>query len=68
MASSVLELLIQALDNKQIASRLGVAEQTVRNHVSIIYSKLGITNRMQILQIVDKLKTLLRRKGPAGPT
>jgi DNA-binding NarL/FixJ family response regulator len=64
----ILDLLIRALDNRQIASTLNVAEQTVRNHVSIIYSKLGITNRMQILQIVDKLKILLRRKGPAAQT
>jgi len=58
----VLELLIQALDNKQIAVQLNVAEQTVRNHVSVIYSKLGITNRMQILQIVDRIKAILRRR------
>ena len=63
--TEVLELLIQALDNKQIATSLNVAEQTVRNHVSVIYSKLGITNRMQILQIVDRIKTMLRRKPPA---
>ena len=60
----VLELLIEALDNKQIAQKLFVAEQTIRNHVSVIYSKLDIENRMQILQHIDNIKSFLRRRSP----
>ena len=43
----VLHLLAQGLDNKEIAAKLFIAEQTVKNHVSIIYSKLGVHDRFQ---------------------
>ncbi|HEX9029091.1 MAG TPA: response regulator transcription factor [Anaerolineales bacterium] len=43
----VLQLLAQGLANKQIASRLGISEHTVKFHVSGIYSKLGVTNRTE---------------------
>lgn len=41
--------------NKQIAHELSIAEQTVRNHVSSIYFKLGIKDRFQIIQLANKL-------------
>jgi len=40
-----LRLLVLGLENKQIAERLHVAEQTVKNNVSVIYSKLGVGSR-----------------------
>ena len=40
-----LRLLVLDLENKQIADRLHVAEQTVKNNVSVIYTKLGVANR-----------------------
>ena len=40
-----LRLLVLGLENKQIADRLHVAEQTVKNNVSVIYAKLGVGNR-----------------------
>ena len=48
----VLHLLAQALDNRQIADHLHVAEQTVRNYIHSIYSKLGISNRMEIVRVL----------------
>ena len=43
----VLELLSQGLSNKQIARALGISEITVKAHVSSIFRKLGVTNRVQ---------------------
>jgi pimeloyl-ACP methyl ester carboxylesterase/DNA-binding CsgD family transcriptional regulator len=43
----VLELLAQGHDNGTIAGRLGISEKTVRNQVSSIFSKLGVTSRAQ---------------------
>ncbi len=41
----VLHCLAQGHDNHQIAERLCIGEKTVRNHVSSIFSKLGISSR-----------------------
>jgi len=43
----ILALLAQGYDNKEIAKRIYAAEQTVKNYVSIIYSKLGVKDRVQ---------------------
>ena len=41
----VLELLSQGLGNAQNAARLGLAESTVKNHVSTLFALLAVDNR-----------------------
>jgi len=43
----VLERLALGLGNKQIAAQLGIAERTVKFHVSSVFTKLGATNRTE---------------------
>jgi DNA-binding NarL/FixJ family response regulator len=43
----VLELIGRGLPNKRIALELGVAEKTVKTHVSHVLAKLGVTDRTQ---------------------
>ncbi len=43
----VLRLLAQGLDNAAIARRLVLTTRTVQNHVSTIYSKLGVSSRTE---------------------
>jgi len=43
----VLELIVEGLDNAQIASRLGITERTVRAHVSSVLERTGVSNRTQ---------------------
>jgi DNA-binding NarL/FixJ family response regulator len=43
----VVELMAQGLDNRDIAARLKIADKTVRNHVSVIFSKLSVASRSQ---------------------
>ena len=43
----ILKLLSQGLSNKQIATRLHLAGGTVKNYVSNILNKLGVTDRTQ---------------------
>jgi len=45
----VLELVAQGLDNHAIGATLGISERTVRNNVSIIFSKLGVDSRAQAI-------------------
>ena len=49
----VLHLIVQALDNKQVADHLFVAEQTARNYIHSIYNKLGTSNRMEIVKVLE---------------
>jgi DNA-binding NarL/FixJ family response regulator len=43
----IVRLMAQGWDNARIAGELNLAEQTVRNYVSRIYTKLGVTSRVQ---------------------
>ena len=43
----VLAQVAQGKSNAQIADSLSLAEKTVRNHVSAILSKLGLSNRVE---------------------
>ena len=43
----VLSLLTQGKSNKEIAAALGISHQTVKNHVTAIFRKLGVEDRTQ---------------------
>ena len=45
----LLELIAKGRDNAQIAATLGLSEKTVRNHITGIFSKLGVENRSQAI-------------------
>ena len=34
--------------NREIAERLGLREQTIKNQLSLIYGKLGVRNRLEL--------------------
>jgi DNA-binding NarL/FixJ family response regulator len=43
----VLDLVARGLDNSAIARRLVVSDKTVRNHVSHVFTKLGVASRAE---------------------
>lgn len=45
--NEVLILLTQGLFNKEIGYKLGISEKTVKNHVSNIFKKIGVSDRTQ---------------------
>jgi pimeloyl-ACP methyl ester carboxylesterase/DNA-binding CsgD family transcriptional regulator len=47
----ILEVVAEGLDNYEIAARLDISEKTVRNHVSMIFSKLQIRSRAQAVAL-----------------
>lgn len=42
----IMQLIVQGLSNRQIGLALGIAEHTVEKHLSNVYRKLNVTNRM----------------------
>ena len=50
----ILSLIAQGYDNREIAKRLYIGEQTVRNYVSIIYSKMGVKDRVLVAKMASK--------------
>ncbi|HYO69365.1 MAG TPA: response regulator transcription factor [Archangium sp.] len=44
----VLGLVASGADNLQISARLGITERTVKAHVSNLYRKLGVQNRVEM--------------------
>lgn len=43
----VLKLLAVGMYNKEVAEKLNISERTVKNHVSIIFKKIEVTDRTQ---------------------
>lgn len=44
----VVELVAQGLKNREIAEELGIGEYVVRNYVSKIYQKIGVSSRVEL--------------------
>ena len=71
----VLALLADGLPNKVIARRLGIAEKTVKAHVTQIFQALGVSDRTQAALWADRQGSVaglaerrarLREEGSAG--
>ncbi|GAX91178.1 LuxR C-terminal-related transcriptional regulator [Effusibacillus lacus] len=45
----VMHLVIKGLSNREIAAKLFISEHTVKNHMSNIFQKLGVSDRTQLI-------------------
>lgn len=54
----ILDLLANGWDNARIANQLNLAEQTVRNHLSRMYTKLEVRSRAEAIVWVKEQKLL----------
>jgi two-component system, NarL family, response regulator DevR len=60
----ILELIGEGLTNRQIAERLYLAEKTVKNYVSNLLAKLGMSRRTEAAAFAARLDE--RRQRPYG--
>ncbi len=55
----VLELLVEGLNNREIAERLFVSRATAKAHVSHILDKMGVSNRAEAIAVALREKIVL---------
>jgi NarL family two-component system response regulator YdfI len=51
----ILQLLAYGLSNKQIAAKLVISAHTVKFHISMIYNKMGTSNRVETVNLGLKM-------------
>jgi DNA-binding NarL/FixJ family response regulator len=60
----VVRLVWEGLKNKQIAGRLSIADVTVRHHLTSIFSKLDVTDRLSLVVFAFRNGLALAEVGP----
>ena len=59
----VLDLIGDGLSNREIGDRLGVAEKTVKNHITSLLAKMGLQRRTQVAAWVAGQRASGWRRG-----
>lgn len=59
----ILQLVLDGLTNRQIATKLGTTEQTVKNQLTGLYPELGVTNRTQAIVVALRKGYLHLKRG-----
>jgi PAS domain S-box-containing protein len=54
----VLQCLVNGFTNQEIAEALLISERTVKNHVTHIFDKLGVDNRVQVIMCLKEYEIL----------
>ena len=63
----VVSLVCEGRKNQEIADRLFISESTVRHHLSSIYGKLGVSNRLDLVIYANRHGLIDLRLQPAEP-
>jgi FixJ family two-component response regulator len=53
----VMELVVKGLHNRRIAEELGISPRTVEVHKARVMEKLGVSNLVELVRLVDQGKT-----------
>jgi DNA-binding NarL/FixJ family response regulator len=52
-------LKLMELPNREIANQLFLAEGTIKNHISTIYAKLGVSSRLEAIKWAERNGVIL---------
>jgi two-component system nitrate/nitrite response regulator NarL len=58
----VINTIVEGYSNKEIAHRFSISEQTVKHHLSSIFDKVGVSNRLE-LALFSVHNQLLNKRG-----
>jgi|SoiMethySBSTD1v2_1073268.scaffolds.fasta_scaffold6121432_2 two-component system, NarL family, nitrate/nitrite response regulator NarL len=45
----IIDLLLRGQSNKEIASQLGVSDQTIKNQLTTLYRKMDVSSRLELV-------------------
>ena len=57
----IVALLLEGCANKDIAARIGVSDQTIKNQLSALYQKVGVHSRLELVALVRDQRLFTRR-------
>ena len=49
----LVELILNKLNNRQISEKLFISQGTVKNYLTILYTKLGVKNRQELIDFIQ---------------
>jgi DNA-binding NarL/FixJ family response regulator len=58
----IISAIVNGASNRDISNQFGLSEQTVKNHVSHIFDKVGVSNRLELALFVVHHRLLDRRR------
>jgi two-component system nitrate/nitrite response regulator NarL len=56
----VVQVVVAGYTNKEIAARLGISQNTAKHHLSSIFDKLGVSNRLELALFTHSHRILQR--------
>lgn len=56
----IIDMSISGLSNREIAEKLGLAERTVEAHLFHVYDKLGINNKIELINLAVKHNLIVK--------
>jgi DNA-binding NarL/FixJ family response regulator len=60
----IVRLIVEGASNKEVASSLNISERTVKGHLSNVFQKLGVADRLKLVLFVREGK--VARPLPQG--
>jgi DNA-binding NarL/FixJ family response regulator len=64
LESVIVSLVGQGIKNREIAERLGIAEKTIKGHLTNIFLKLGVQDRLELALLALKTHLAPTRRDP----
>lgn len=64
--AQVVALLLEGLEHKDTATRLGMARRTVKAHLNRVYTRLGIGNGVKRVKLAVYIYRRVIREAPAS--
>lgn len=64
--AQVLQRLLEGSTTREIAESYGIGHQTVKNYLTVIYEKLGVRSRSQLLKVCPAMPATGSSDQPRG--